>query len=142
MDAKLISEQLRALAASDKNRSTTARLRDVIEDVELALAAGVSRKAIVEQLAKNGLVMTLTVFDNALYRIRKKRGKQTRPKNQTAPLATTPKSITTPLAEEPNTEELPLMGSHDPRDLDAIFNRKVDLEALIKQAKQLKKDKK
>ncbi len=73
MDIKTISAQLRALATSNVNRSNTARLRDVIDDVEFALSAGVSRSLIIEQLAKNGLVFTLPNFENSLYRIRKKR---------------------------------------------------------------------
>jgi hypothetical protein len=73
MDKNLISEQLRALAADTQSRSKTSLLRDVIDDVEFALSAGVSRSRIVEQLAKNGLVFTLPNFENSLYRIRKKR---------------------------------------------------------------------
>lgn len=73
MDKNLISEQLRALATDYQSRSKTSLLRDVIDDVELALSAGVSRSRIVEQLAKNGLVFTLPNFENSLYRIRKKR---------------------------------------------------------------------
>ena len=44
MDKKAVSERLRALASDDQKRSKAARLRDVIDDVETALAAGVSRR--------------------------------------------------------------------------------------------------
>lgn len=79
MDKNLISEQLRALATDSQSRSKTSMLRDVIDDVEFALSAGVSRSCIVEQLAKNGLVFTLPNFENSLYRIRKKRACTTQP---------------------------------------------------------------
>jgi len=70
-----LSEQLKELAsdATDK-RSKVARLRDVVDDVEAALAAGVLRSAVVETLAANGLEMTLATFDSSLRRIRQKRG--------------------------------------------------------------------
>ena len=69
-----LSEQLRVLASDAKKRSKAARLRDVVDDVEAALAAGVQRSAVVETLAKNGLEMTLSTFDSSLRRIRQKRG--------------------------------------------------------------------
>lgn len=77
IDKSLISEQLRALATDTQSRSKTSLLRDVIDDVEFALSAGVSRVRIVEQLAINGLAFTLPNFENALYRIRKKRASST-----------------------------------------------------------------
>jgi len=69
-----LSEQLRVLASDANKRSKAARLRDVVDDVEAALAAGVQRSAVVETLAKNGLEMTLSTFDSSLRRIRQKRG--------------------------------------------------------------------
>ena len=75
MDRKAIAERLRALASDDKKRSKAARLRDVIDDVEAALAAGVPRASVVEELTKHGLEMTLATFETTLKRIRQKRGK-------------------------------------------------------------------
>jgi molecular chaperone GrpE (heat shock protein) len=71
-----LSEQLRALASDVRMRSKASRLREVFDDVEAALAAGVQRSAVVETLAKHGLEMTLATFDTSLKRIRDKRGKQ------------------------------------------------------------------
>ncbi|MDC5123763.1 hypothetical protein NRA16_17775 [Acinetobacter baumannii] len=71
--SKSTSDALRALAKGDSNRSETARLRDVIDDVEAALEAGVSRSAILETLHQQGFKMSLKSFESALYRIRKKR---------------------------------------------------------------------
>jgi hypothetical protein len=75
MDRKIASERLRALATNDEKRSTASRLLDVIDDIEAALAAGVSRSAVVEELATLGLEMKPETFYSALKRIRKKRGK-------------------------------------------------------------------
>lgn len=70
MDKKAASEGLRNLASSDSKRSKTAQLRDLLADVEGALAAGVTRAAVVDELGKHGLHMSLATFDSALRRIR------------------------------------------------------------------------
>ena len=62
MDKKAIAERLRALASDDNKRSKAARLRDVIDDVEFALAAGVTRSSVLEELAAHGFEMTLATF--------------------------------------------------------------------------------
>lgn len=74
MQTNSVADVLRALATGDKARSETARLRDVVDEVEAALAAGVSRAAILEALHGQGFTMTLKSFESALYRIRKQRG--------------------------------------------------------------------
>lgn len=71
-----LATALRKLATSD-NRSETARLRDIVGDVEAALAAGVSRSAILDALNSQGFTMTLKSFESALYRIRKTRSNST-----------------------------------------------------------------
>jgi hypothetical protein len=77
-DKQSLANQLRKLAAGDQHRSETARLRDVFDEIETALKAGVSRRAILETLHKNGFTMNLRTFDTALYRIRRERSKQQR----------------------------------------------------------------
>ncbi|EBK6840275.1 hypothetical protein DQ661_25365 [Salmonella enterica] len=72
-----VADVLRELAKGDKSRSETARLRDVIDEVEAALAAGVSRSAVLDALHGQGFTMTLKSFESALYRIRKQRGQGT-----------------------------------------------------------------
>jgi hypothetical protein len=72
-----VADVLRELAKGDKSRSETARLRDVIDEVEAALDAGVSRSAVLEALHGQGFTMTLKSFESALYRIRKQRVKDT-----------------------------------------------------------------
>lgn len=75
MQKDSVAEVLRSLASGDKDRSETARLRDVFPDVEAALQAGVSRAAILNALHAQGFTMTLRSFESALYRIRRQRGK-------------------------------------------------------------------
>lgn len=74
-----VADVLRALATGDKSRSETARLRDIVDEVEAALAAGVSRAAVLEALNAQGFTMTLKSFESALYRIRKKRTQPAKP---------------------------------------------------------------
>lgn len=76
MQKNSVVDALRALAAGEKSRSETARLRDVFNDVEAALSAGVSRAAILETLHSQGFTMTLKSFESAIYRIRKQREKK------------------------------------------------------------------
>lgn len=70
MDKNSVAEALRALAGGE-GRSETARLRDVFPEVEAALAAGVSRSAILQTLHEQGFTMTAKSFESALYRLRK-----------------------------------------------------------------------
>lgn len=70
-----VAAALRELAKNDEHRSETARLRDVIDDVEAALTAGVSRPAVLKALHEQGFTMTMKSFESALYRIRKQRKK-------------------------------------------------------------------
>ena len=74
-----VADVLRALATGDKGRSETARLRDIVDEIEAALAAGVSRAAVLETLNAQGFTMTLKSFESALYRIRKKRTQPAKP---------------------------------------------------------------
>lgn len=76
MQKNSVAAALRSLATGDKARSETARLKDVIDEIEAALSAGVSRAAIVDALHEQGFTMTLKSFESALYRIRKKRREQ------------------------------------------------------------------
>lgn len=130
MTKKTISERLRALASDDKKRTKAARLRDVIDDVEAALAAGVSRAAVVEELKANGLELTMQTFETMLRRIRAKRGKGVHPSpGPSAAVSTVPASpVTSPSPVPDNVEP----GSHNPAALDQIIGSKPDLNALAK----------
>ncbi len=128
MDKKTITESLRQLAADDKKRSNTARLRDVIDEIESTLAAGVSRAEVVKVLAEQGLQMTIYSFDSALRRIRQQRKENV---NIYQSHKEPKKNTTEPQAEikAPST---------NPRDLDEIIASKPDMAALAKYAKRNK----
>lgn len=87
MQGNSVAEVLRALATSDKARSETARLRDVVGEVEAALSAGVSRAAVLAALHGQGFTMTAKSFESALYRLRKKMEKSNpgRPETSVTP---------------------------------------------------------
>lgn len=126
MDKNKIIERLRALAADSKKRTKAAQLRDVIDEVEAALAAGVKQADVVKELADNGLEMTLATFDTTLRRIRKGRG-----------------STKTKRVYDANTkidhELSQAEPSHKPADIDKIISSTPDLSALAKHAKGRKK---
>ena len=132
MTEKTLSEKLRLLANNDLARSKSARLRDVYDDVELALAAGVLKEKILQQLAEDGLIFTLSTFSNTLQRIRaKQKGTTNKPKSIQKPIGE--KSNFEPVSTESEPE---VFDSNDPRSLTKIFQDKPDLKALAKLAKQ------
>jgi len=132
MDRNAIVERLRTLAADDEKRSKAARLRDVIDDVEAALAAGVPHSAVVEELTKHGLEMSLATFNTNLRRIRQKRNAAT---------TMTAKQLFPSSQPDAPDDHLKTTssGSHNPTDLDKIIGSKPDLTALAKLAKRTKK---
>ncbi|WP_157659505.1 hypothetical protein [Burkholderia ubonensis] len=65
-----LSTQLRALARNPAQRSQTARLRDVLPDVEAAIAAGVRHEHILRTLHNDGFTFTMSGFKQALRRLR------------------------------------------------------------------------
>ena len=135
MTENTLSEQLRLLATNNMQRSKSARLREVLDDVEWALAAGVSKSLIIEQLAKNNLPFTLTTFNTTLQRLRKKRA------------ISSIKSSATSAVMQPDVDSLfdqseldtVISDSHNPVALDNILGSKPDLAALAKLAKRIKK---
>jgi hypothetical protein len=142
MDKKAIAERLRALASDDNKRSKAARLRDVIDDVEFALAAGVNRSSVLEELAAQGLEMTIATFDTTMKRIRQKRNKTSIAsfKSVSQPQGQSTKSREVQPVVEAETESVSsVVGSHNPADLDSIIGSKPDLAALAKLAKRTKK---
>jgi len=141
MDRNAIAERLRALASDDRKRSKAAQLRDVIGDVEAALAAGVSRSLVVKELAAHGLEMTPATFETTLKRIRQK---QRKPSITAGKSVSPPPGLGEPKTPAQATEVAPdeleaasaKGGSHDPADLDRIIGSNPDLEALAKLAKR------
>lgn len=139
MDKKTIAERLRALATDDVKRSKAARLRDVIDDVEAALSAGVHRTSVISELSAHGLDMTLATFETTLKRIRQKRDKTSitpnKSINQSQGQLAKPR-VVTPSMEFENEPESSVVSSHNPTDLDKIIGSKPDLAALAKLAKR------
>ncbi|WP_443691036.1 hypothetical protein [Pseudomonas sp.] len=121
-----VADELRALASGDKSRSETARLRDIVAEVEAALSAGVSRAAVLEALNAQGFTMTLKSFESALYRIRKKRTQPAKAAvkighDQTAESASQP---TKSLQQDPQTRIA------NPADIRKSRRREIDLDDL------------
>jgi len=81
MNDKNISEKLKTLARG-KNRSATARLREIFDEIETALRSGVRRKDIHQALGESGFNISFPSLELAIYRIRKERKS---PKNPTQP---------------------------------------------------------
>lgn len=68
-----VSAALRELADEHRGipRSDTARLREVLDDVEEALSAGASHSAALDTLHNHGFTLTLSSFQSTLARLRK-----------------------------------------------------------------------
>ena len=75
MDPEKVSAALRELAAeyAGTPRSETARLREVLDDVEAALTAGASHAAVLKTLHAQGFTLTASSFESTLARLRKER---------------------------------------------------------------------
>lgn len=135
MNRQDMIEKLQALTRRTDNRSKAAQLRDMMDGIEAALSRGVSRKAIVEELAQNGLVMPLATFDSIVRRHRKKHA----PPSGTARNHTPSSTGSTMTAEE---AEHPMSGTSSPATLDNIINNTPDLAGYARMAKENKRSKK
>lgn len=82
MDKNEASTRFHQLAIGDK-RPDTARLRDIFDDVEVALKAKVSQATVLAELKDLGYSMTMASFKSALQRIRKERKNETEPSVKT-----------------------------------------------------------
>jgi molecular chaperone GrpE (heat shock protein) len=74
-DKEKVSAALRELADEHRGvpRSDTARLREVLDDVEDALSAGASHSAVLDTLHNQGFSLTLSSFQSTLARLRRER---------------------------------------------------------------------
>ena len=71
MTSPTASDQLKALATTSSKRSKTARLKDLMPDIDHAMQSGVPRSEILQILSASGLEMTMSYFDVARRRIKK-----------------------------------------------------------------------
>lgn len=131
MDRKAIAKRLQALASDDSIRSKAARFRDILDDVEMALAAGVSRTRIRQELEDQGLEMTLATFDTTLARLRKQRERPGRGSVSVTEPGQMPDDAARAGARNP-----PEAPSHSPAALNKIMRSTPDLAALAKRAKK------
>lgn len=72
MEIDKIAKQLES-ASLDNKRSLTARIDDVLDDIEKAISSGVGHEEIIIILNDNGFDLTLRSFRDSIYRARKKR---------------------------------------------------------------------
>ena len=75
VDKEKVSAALRELADEHRGipRSDTARLREVLDDVEDALSAGASHSSVLDTLHGQGFSLTLSSFQSTLARLRRER---------------------------------------------------------------------
>jgi hypothetical protein len=78
VDKEKVSAALRELAAeyAGTPRSEAARLREVLDDVEAALAAGASHAAVLATLHAQGFTLTPRSFESTLARLMRERREQ------------------------------------------------------------------
>ena len=134
MTKEILSNELNRLASNDEKRTQTARLRDLLEEIEATLASGVTRAAVVETLAKNGFNLPLGSFNSTLHRLRKKRNNNTVPVSKQVGQVKATSRI--PKTEDEMDDPTPISGTHNPSDLEAIIRTPVDLDALAKIGKK------
>jgi hypothetical protein len=70
MDRDIAADRLRHLAVDSAKRSKVAQLRDVFQEIEGALEAGVSQTIILEELRAMGLDVNPNTFRSTLRRLR------------------------------------------------------------------------
>lgn len=81
MEKSKTIEILKALASGADGRSESARLADIIEDVENALKGGVKRRAVLDALHNHyNFKMTMSGFEKALRKLRNKENTQSQGK--------------------------------------------------------------
>jgi len=131
MDKQAIAERLQLLATDDTKRSKAARLREIIEDVERALAAGARRADVLATLRAHGLEMSLSTFETTLKRLRAQRGRGPAVTPATPPVAAT---LSRPAAATGATAGDALDPTLGRDGLDRIIQSKPDLVALARYA--------
>lgn len=107
MDKSPAGQALLALAKESAGRSKTARLREILGEIETAQQAGVSNARIVETLNAQGFDLTLKTFETMLYRIRKKQRQTTATPASLGHDQGKPPATSTPEARKVGTFEIP-----------------------------------
>lgn len=81
------TRRLRELGAAATNAPIAKRIKEVLPDIESALARGVSHEKIVEELQLAGLPVALGTFRTTLYRLRRKQEKAAAKEERKPPLS-------------------------------------------------------
>lgn len=139
MDKATIEECLQTLATNNQRRSKAARLRDVLDLVEMTLAAGVRRTDVLAALEAHGLHMSLSTFETTLKRLRAKRRREPLPLHAPQRCEAIPPALVVATISIPNHVRPEPQPSHDPADLDRIIATRPDLTALARLAKRSRK---
>lgn len=137
MEAEDIKGRLKALAQNNGQRTKAAKLRELHDEVEAALSAGVSRNAVHQEL-ESYLGMSFQTFVGTLRRIRAKQAETT---SEAKPQVRLQRSAFTPSIEttEGQTTQRSDQPSSNPVDISTIMSTVPDLQALAKASKGIKK---
>ncbi|NOU21188.1 MAG: hypothetical protein HOO93_05245 [Methyloglobulus sp.] len=152
MDSKAIADSLRKLASDKSKRNKTGILREVFDDIEACLAAGISQTDVVKVLNDHGLEMTYGTFGTTLRRLRLQRDKRSTANRQPAtrqkadPIGRSDENTASVETEaqadssggQPDNQQT----IFNPSDLRELLNKKVDLVALAKIGKELNRKRK
>lgn len=112
-------------------RPTKSRLTPFINDIIELRNKGYTFQQIQKFLEKNGVITTPT---NVIQFLKRQESTSTKKQSNKEMKATPSKQII-----QPEVEEEPFIGSHRPSDLDKVMGQKVDMDALEKYAKGMKK---
>tara|TARA_R110001583_G_scaffold122747_1_gene274008 strand:+ start:142 stop:540 length:399 start_codon:yes stop_codon:yes gene_type:complete len=132
MKETLISKQLKD-ASKKSTRPLSARLFDVLDDVESAILSGVSHEDIVVILNGNDFNFTLESFRNTLKYVRKKKGKEALDKSK--------KQVIIPAVRQ-SAKPAKIITKKDTTEGAKISTNDIDFKALQKLGAQTKKDSK
>lgn len=153
MDSKAIADSLRKLASDKSKRNKTGILREVFDDIEACLAAGISQTDVVKVLNDHGLEMTYGTFGTTLRRLRLQRDKRSTVNRQPATgqkAARIGLPDENPASVENKEAQAESSGGQtdnqqtifNPSDLRAVLAEKVDLDKLAKIGRELRRKKK
>lgn len=106
---KKSAESLFKELAKNSKKPEIARLRDIYDDVEGAIKAGVPIAAVFNGTLELGFTMTESSFKNALHRIRKERGLSKQRKKKVDKQH--PQHLTSPVEQKPSSEKSSIINS-------------------------------
>ena len=124
--------RLDALASDTARQPKAVRFRRLYDAIERALNNGITRNDVIQELKASGLELTPATFNKYLVAERKRSGRITGPN----PRGGSQPQAAQAAASPPEPSPAPEFGSHDPRAIDAIINKPVDLEQLAKLGKK------